>query len=84
MDTNHNTNSNNKKSDDMNDDSTNERRTLNGAWKLDKTRGEPSLRGFLEAMCVSQLAIIAHEKGKFYFSFKRIMENVLQRHLMDH
>jgi hypothetical protein len=39
------------------------RRDLNGAWILDKTRGQPSMRGYLETMGVHELAIEAHEKG---------------------
>lgn len=58
-----NSNNNTNESDKNNDIST-QRKTLNGAWKLDKTRGEPSLRGFLETMGVSELAIVAHEKGE--------------------
>ena len=37
---------------------------MNGAWKLDKNRGQPSMRGYLETMGVTQLAIEAHEKGE--------------------
>uniref|UniRef100_A0A7S0PHQ3 Cytosolic fatty-acid binding proteins domain-containing protein n=1 Tax=Leptocylindrus aporus TaxID=1398097 RepID=A0A7S0PHQ3_9STRA len=40
------------------------RTCLNGVWKLDKTRGEPSMRGYLEVMGVDGLAIEAHEKGE--------------------
>ena len=40
------------------------RKNLNGGWKLDKTRGEPSMRRYLETMGVSELAIVAHEKGE--------------------
>lgn len=40
------------------------RDSLNGGWKLDKTRGEPSMRRYLETMGVSELAIVAHEKGE--------------------
>jgi len=43
----------------------NQRRlTLTGTWILDKKRGEPSMRGYLETMGVSELAIVAHEKGE--------------------
>jgi len=42
----------------------NVRENLNGGWKLDKNRGEPSMRGYLETMGVSELAIVAHEKGE--------------------
>lgn len=38
--------------------------TMNGTWILDKRRGSPSMRGFLETMCVTELAIEAHEKGE--------------------
>ena len=62
-----NSNNNTNESDKNNDIST-QRKTLNGAWKLDKTRGEPSLRGFLETMGVSELAIVAHEKGKIHIT----------------
>ena len=31
---------------------------------MDKTRGEPSMRRYLETMGVSELAIVAHEKGE--------------------
>jgi hypothetical protein len=34
-----------------------------GAWILDKSRGQPSMRGYLETMGVNDLAIEAHEKG---------------------
>lgn len=36
---------------------------LNGAWKLDKTRGSPSMKYYLETMGVTPLAIEANEKG---------------------
>jgi hypothetical protein len=39
------------------------RETLNGKWRLDRNRGNPSVRGFLETMGVSPLAIEANEKG---------------------
>jgi hypothetical protein len=38
--------------------------SMNGTWILDKTRGQPSMRGYLETMGVTQLAIEAHEKGE--------------------
>jgi hypothetical protein len=41
--------------------------TLNGCWVLDKTKGEWSMRGYLEAMNVNELAIKAHEKGEQEF-----------------
>jgi len=45
--------------------SINERRdTLAGSWILDKNRGEWSMRGYLETLHVSELAIQAHEKGE--------------------
>ena len=40
------------------------RTSLNGKWILDKNRGSPSVRGFLETMDVSDLAIEANEKGE--------------------
>ncbi len=36
------------------------RSSLNGCWILDKTRGTPSMRGYLETMGVTELAIEAH------------------------
>ncbi len=39
------------------------RDSLNGKWVLDRQRGQPSVRGFLETMGVSALAIEANEKG---------------------
>ncbi len=39
------------------------RDSLNGKWVLDRNRGQPSVRGFLETMGVSALAIEANEKG---------------------
>lgn len=39
------------------------RDSLNGKWVLDRNRGHPSVRGFLETMGVSELAIEANEKG---------------------
>lgn len=38
--------------------------TMNGTWILDKRRGSPSMRGYLEAMGVAEEAIEAHEKGE--------------------
>mmetsp|Transcript_10713 Transcript_10713/g.17691 ORF Transcript_10713/g.17691 Transcript_10713/m.17691 type:complete len:189 (-) Transcript_10713:1938-2504(-) len=38
--------------------------TMNGTWRLDKLRGKPSMRGYLETMGVPELAIEAHEKGE--------------------
>jgi len=40
------------------------RPSLTGTWVLDKARGTPSMRGYLEAMNVDELAIEAHEKGE--------------------
>ncbi len=40
------------------------RTSLNGKWILDRNRGSPSVRGFLETMDVSDLAIEANEKGE--------------------
>eukprot|EP00540_Astrosyne_radiata_P018710 CAMPEP_0116832586 /NCGR_PEP_ID=MMETSP0418-20121206/5974_1 /TAXON_ID=1158023 /ORGANISM="Astrosyne radiata, Strain 13vi08-1A" /LENGTH=174 /DNA_ID=CAMNT_0004461963 /DNA_START=461 /DNA_END=982 /DNA_ORIENTATION=+ len=40
-----------------------ERNSLNGCWILDRSRGNPSMRGYLETMGVNELAIQAHEKG---------------------
>lgn len=37
--------------------------SLNGCWILDRTKGSPSMRGYLETMGVDELAIQAHEKG---------------------
>ena len=57
-----------KNSDTLNSttsNSNNEIRTsLNGVWILDKKRGQPSVRGFLETMGVNELAIEANEKGE--------------------
>ncbi len=38
--------------------------SMNGTWILDKRRGQPSMRGYLETMGVTELAIQAHEKGE--------------------
>ena len=38
--------------------------SMNGAWILDKSRGQPSMRGYLETMGVTELAIEANEKGE--------------------
>jgi hypothetical protein len=38
--------------------------TMNGTWRLDKLRGKPTMRGYLETMGVPELAIEAHEKGE--------------------
>eukprot|EP00980_Cylindrotheca_fusiformis_P011163 scaffold2559_cov118-Cylindrotheca_fusiformis.AAC.6 len=40
------------------------RSSLNGVWKLDKSRGAWSMRGYLETLKVNELAIQAHEKGE--------------------
>ena len=37
---------------------------MNGIWLLDKSRGNPSLRPYLEAMNVDHLAVEAAEKGE--------------------
>lgn len=39
------------------------RESLHGRWKLDRTRGEWSMRGYLETLNVPELAIQANEKG---------------------
>jgi hypothetical protein len=39
------------------------RTSLNGCWILDRKRGDPSMKGYLETMKVNDLAIEAHEKG---------------------
>jgi hypothetical protein len=40
------------------------RSSLDGVWKLDKTRGQWTMRGYLETLKVNELAIQAHEKGE--------------------
>ena len=40
------------------------RDSLNGIWILDKDRGQWSMRGYLETLNVTELAIQAHEKGE--------------------
>lgn len=40
------------------------RNTLSGSWILDKSRGEWSMRGYLETLNVPELAIQANEKGE--------------------
>mmetsp|Transcript_31562 Transcript_31562/g.52656 ORF Transcript_31562/g.52656 Transcript_31562/m.52656 type:complete len:197 (+) Transcript_31562:159-749(+) len=40
------------------------RDSLNGCWKLDRNRGQGSMRGYLETLNVPELAIQAHEKGE--------------------
>lgn len=40
------------------------RDSVNGCWILDKSRGNWSMAGYLEAMDVNELAIKAHEKGE--------------------
>ena len=50
----------------LNGDNTNNpnyRPTLNGAWVLDRNRGSPSAKGFLQTMSLSDHAIEANEKG---------------------
>ena len=39
------------------------RTSLNGVWILDRSRGSPSVRGFLETMGVHELPSEANEKG---------------------
>ena len=39
------------------------RESLHGRWKLDKARGEWSMRGYLETLHVPEMAIQAHEKA---------------------
>lgn len=38
--------------------------SMNGTWILDKGRGKPSMRGYLETMGVTEFAIEAHDKGE--------------------
>ena len=40
------------------------RESLEGSWVLDKSRGNWSMRGYLETLHVNELAIQAHEKGE--------------------
>jgi hypothetical protein len=40
------------------------RDSLNGVWVLDKNRGTWTMRGYLETLHVTELAIQAHEKGE--------------------
>ncbi|CAJ1969951.1 unnamed protein product [Cylindrotheca closterium] len=40
------------------------RSNLNGVWKLDKTKGQWHMRGYLQTLQVNELAIQAHEKGE--------------------
>jgi hypothetical protein len=40
------------------------RESLNGVWVLDKNRGKYTMRGYLETLHVTELAIQAHEKGE--------------------
>ena len=40
------------------------RDSLNGVWKLDKTKENWSMRGYLQTLHVNELAIQAHEKGE--------------------
>ncbi|KAL3797078.1 hypothetical protein ACHAW5_007579 [Stephanodiscus triporus] len=48
--------------------------TMNGTWILDKRRGSPSMRGYLETMGVTELAIEAHEKGESEHETLNIIE----------
>jgi hypothetical protein len=50
------------------------RDSLNGVWVLDKTRGEWSMRGYLETLHVTELAIQAHEKGELEFDTLNTIE----------
>lgn len=50
-------------SSDNNTNNPNYRPTLNGAWVLDRNRGSPSAKGFLQTMSLSDHAIEANEKG---------------------
>lgn len=38
--------------------------SMSGTWVLDKKRGQPSMRGYLETMGVTDIAIEAHEKAE--------------------
>ena len=51
-------------SSDLSLNSSLKRTSLNGKWILNRNRGSPSVRGFLETMGVSGLAIEANEKGE--------------------
>ncbi|CAB9499911.1 expressed unknown protein [Seminavis robusta] len=41
--------------------------SLNGCWILDKSKGEWSMRGYLEAMGVNEFCIQMHERGEQKF-----------------
>jgi len=43
------------------------RSSLNGCWILDRGRGNPSMRSYLETMGVNELALEAHDKGEAEF-----------------
>lgn len=47
---------------------------LNGGWILDKTRGEWSMRGYLETLNVPELAIQANEKGESELDTVHVIE----------
>ena len=58
------------------EESTKKRDSMNGIWRLDKNRGEWSMRGYLETLNVNELAIQAHEKGESeYDTFHTIKIN---------
>ena len=50
------------------------RNDLNGGWILDKSRGEWSMRGYLETLNVPELAIQANEKGETELDTVHIIE----------
>eukprot|EP00531_Pseudo-nitzschia_arenysensis_P008432 CAMPEP_0116143456 /NCGR_PEP_ID=MMETSP0329-20121206/15464_1 /TAXON_ID=697910 /ORGANISM="Pseudo-nitzschia arenysensis, Strain B593" /LENGTH=230 /DNA_ID=CAMNT_0003638785 /DNA_START=37 /DNA_END=729 /DNA_ORIENTATION=- len=47
---------------------------LNGGWILDKSRGEWSMRGYLETLNVPELAIQANEKGESELDTVHVIE----------
>mmetsp|Transcript_20340 Transcript_20340/g.41892 ORF Transcript_20340/g.41892 Transcript_20340/m.41892 type:complete len:227 (+) Transcript_20340:71-751(+) len=47
---------------------------LNGGWILDKSRGEWSMRGYLETLSVPELAIQANEKGETELDTVHVIE----------
>ena len=47
---------------------------LNGGWILDKSRGEWSMRGYLETLNVPELAIQANEKGETELDTVHVIE----------
>ena len=50
------------------------REDLNGGWILDKSRGEWSMRGYLETLNVPELAIQANEKGETELDTLHVIE----------